>query len=310
MKILAYRELESKDELLPLMDNAFGWPYNPRTYEKFIKIDPRLKNSPVGFSAVENGCVVGFVGVMDLTTRTLNGNVEYAGGVYGVATLPSHVRKGISTILMNRAHQHFRDKGYRFSFLATSHSIVAYAMYLKLGYTDLLERPSAFKVLEPKTAKSTAKEKATKLDFNKLLKVYNECVKDKTGFVVRDKDYLMMLKKAEGFSGKECIIDEDGYVLFKNNVGGTWSRATWIKELVASNAKEMNRLLERLEAKAKDLILDRAVMNETLLQLYKSRGYMIQKRSHAVIMVKPLTADTSFKQTYGDKFYLTGLDFF
>jgi hypothetical protein len=93
-------------------------------------------------------------------------------------------------------------------------------------------------------------------------------------------------------------------------VGGTWSRATWIKELVASNAKEMNRLLELVEAKAKDLILDRAVMNETLLQVYKSRDYMIQKRSHAVIMVKSLTADVSFKQTYGYKFYLTGLDFF
>lgn len=310
MKILTHRELKSKDDLLPLMDSAFGWLYNPRTYEKFIKIDPRLRNSPVGFSAVENGCTAGFVGVMDLTTRTLNGNVEHAGGVYGVATLPNHVRKGISTVLMNRAHQYFREKGYRFSFLATSHTIVAYEMYLKLGYTDVLERPSAYKVLKQKTAKSAAEERTAKLDLDKLLKVYNECVKDKTGLVVRDKDYLAMLKKAEGFSGKECIIDKDGYVLFKNNVGGPWSRGTWIRELVASDAKEMNRLLEHLEAKAKDLILDRAVMNETLLQVYKSRGYMIQKRSHAVIMVKPLTADASFKQTYGDKFYLTGLDFF
>ncbi len=310
MKILTYRDLESKNGFLPVMDNAFGWPFNPRTFEKSIKIDPRLRNSSVGFCALENGCVVGFVGVMDLVTRTLDGNVEYVGGIYGVATLPSHARKGISTALMNRVHEHFREKGYRFSFLCTTHTLVAYAMYQKLGYTDLLERPSAYKVLEPKRAKSAAKEKASKLDFDKLLKIYNEYVKDKTGFVVRDKAYLTMLKKTLGFSNKECIIGEDGYVISKSNVGGIWSKATWIRELVTSNTKEMNRLLDLVEAKATDLILDRDVVDEALLQIYRSRGYMIQKRSHVVIMVKPLTADVSFKQTYGAKFYLTDLDFF
>jgi len=114
MEILTYRDLKSKDELLPLMDNAFRWPFNPRWFEDFIKIDPRLKNSPVGFCAVENGIVVGFVGVLDLATRTLNGSVEFVGGVYGVATMPSHVRKGISTVLMNRAHQHFKRKNIAF----------------------------------------------------------------------------------------------------------------------------------------------------------------------------------------------------
>jgi len=72
----------------------------------------------------------------------------------------------------------------------------------------------------------------------------------------------------------------------------------------------MNRLVGLVEAKAKDLIMDRYVPDKALLQVYRSRGYMIEKRSHVVIMVKPLTADASFKQTYGDKFYLTDLDFF
>jgi len=310
MKILTYKELESKSEVLPLMDNAFGWPFNPRTYEKTIKIDPRLKNSPIGFSAVENGCVVGFVGVMDLITRTLDGNEEYVGGIYGVATLPSHARKGISTKLMNRVHEHFRERKYRFSFLCTSHTLVAYTMYLKLGYTDLLERPSAYKVLSPKKAKATVEQRSGKLDFDRLLKVYNEFVKDKTGFVVRDKAYLTMLKKTGYFGGKDCIIEEDGYVIFRSNVGGTWSKATWIRELVALNAKEMNRLVELVEAKAKDLMMDRDVLDKALLQVYKSHGYMIEKRSHVVIMIKPLTPDASFKKTYGDKFYLTDLDFF
>jgi len=310
MKILTHRELESKDELLPLMDNSFGWPFNPKMYEKLIKIDPRLRNSPVGFCAVENRHAIGYVGVMDLATRTLDGNVEYVGGIYGVATLPCHVRKGVSTALMNRVHEHFRERNYRFSFLCTSHTLVAYTMYQKLGYTDLLERTSAYKVLNQKKTKATAKQRSRKIDFDRLLRVYNEFVKDKTGLVIRDKAYLKMLKKTGYFSSKDCIVEEDGYVIFRSNVGGTWTKATWIRELVALNAKEMNRLVGLVEAKAKDLIMDRDVPDKALLQVYKSRGYIIEKRSHAVIMAKPLTADTSFRQTYGDKFYVADMDFF
>jgi hypothetical protein len=72
----------------------------------------------------------------------------------------------------------------------------------------------------------------------------------------------------------------------------------------------MDRLVGLVEEQAKDMIYDRAVLDNALLQIYRSRGYMIQERSHSVMMIKPLTADASFKQTYGDKFYLTGLDTF
>jgi GNAT superfamily N-acetyltransferase len=305
MKILTYRDLDSKDELLPLMDHAFRWPFNPRTFEWFVKSDPTKKDGPVGFCAVEDGIVIGFVGVLDLATRTLDGTAEYVGGIYGVATMPSHVRKGISTALMNSAHQHFRNKSYHFSFLGTSHTLIAHAFYEKLGYVDLLEIPSAYKVFKKKRAKSAVMEKSSKLDFDKILRIYNEFVKGKTGFVVRNEAVLRTLKKAEGLSSKQCIIEGDGYVLFRKD-----RNAIWIRELLASNAQEMYRLVGLVEEQAKDMIYDRAVLDNALLQIYRSRSYMIQERSHSVMMVKPLTADASFKQTYGDRFYLTGLDTF
>ena len=310
MKIVTYRELESKDALFPLLDNAFGWPFNPRMNEKLVKTDPRLRNSPVGFCAVENEHAIGHVGVMDLSTRTLDGRLEYVGGIYGVATLPSHARKGISTTLMNRAHEHFRERNYRFSFLCTSHTLVAYSMYQKLGYTDLLERSSVYKVLNQKKIKAATEQRSGKIDFDRLLKFYDKSVKGKTGFVVRDKAYLEMLKKTGYFSSRDGIIEKDGYVIFRSNIGGTWSKATWIRELLASSAEQMNDLVANVEAKAKDLIMDRGVFGNTLLQVYKSRDYMIEKRSHAVMMVKPLTADASLRKIYGDKFFLTDLDFF
>lgn len=308
MEIRTYRELGSTDELLPLLDHAFRWTFNRRSFEQVAKMDPRLRDSPVGFCGLEDGHIIGFVGVMDLLTRTLKGNVEYVGGVYGVATLPGETRKGICTALFERVHEYFREKGYCFSVLGTSHTIVAHGLYRKLGYADLFECPSAYKLIKTKQSK-LPKKKTDKPDLDKMLEIYNERVVGKTGFVVRDAAYFKLLKKSEGFTQKECIVDKEGYILFKE-VKGMWVNGIWIRELVAINVKQMNKLLDKAEAKAKEMIYDRAVMDEKLLQVYRSRGYMVQERSHGVIMVKPLVTGADFGKTYGDRFYMTGLDFF
>jgi predicted acetyltransferase len=309
MRISSYRELESTDELLPLLDHAFRWTFNQRTFDKIVKVDPRLKNSPIGFCAIENGHIIGNVGVMDIATRTLDGTIETVGGIYGVATIPSHTRKGVSTILMNRAHEHFREKGYRFSFLGTSRTIVAHSFYEKLGYADLFECPSAYKIMKARATKPAAQGKSEKIDFDRMLEIYVARVKGHTGLVVRDKAYFNMLKKSEGFTRRECIVNDEGYVLFKE-IKGAWVNGIWIRELVAQKNKTMNKLLELAERRAKEIIYDRAVLDKTLLEVYRSRGYMIHEKSHTVVMVKPLVANAPFNKTYGDRLYTTGLDLF
>ncbi len=80
MKVISYRELEPKDRFMLLMDQAFWWPLSPAQLERLINLDIRLKNSPVGFCAVENGTLAGYVGVMDIPTKTVSGTVETVGG--------------------------------------------------------------------------------------------------------------------------------------------------------------------------------------------------------------------------------------
>jgi GNAT superfamily N-acetyltransferase len=310
MRILLYEELEPKDGLLPLLDHAFRWAFNPWTFPNSIEADPRLRGSGVGFCALENGRVVGFVGMLDLATRTLEGNVEYAGGIYGVASLPGYTRKGVCTTLMNRAHEHFKEKGYRFSLLGTSHTIVAHSLYEKLGYRDLFEAQSAYKVTETTKIEPVEKPASPKLDFERLLRMYDGHVRGKAGFVVRDEDHYRMFEKNEGLSGRNCLFDEDGYVLFSEIKQGSWVNGIWVREMVASDAKAMNRLLGRVEGRAKHLICDRAVLDGSLLEVYRSRGYMIVERSHSVIMVKPLLPEASFTETYSKEIHMTGLDFF
>jgi len=57
-KILTYRELESKDGLVPLLDHAFNGVFNQDEVEKNARNDPKLKNSPMGFCAVEDERII------------------------------------------------------------------------------------------------------------------------------------------------------------------------------------------------------------------------------------------------------------
>ena len=304
MKIITYRELQSKDELLPLFQHAFWWPFNPKEFEKIIRADPRLKNSPVGYVAVEDNQIAGFVGVMDIATRTLQKSEEIVGGIWGVVTHPVHARKGIFKALMQRSHDYFKEQGYKFSILYTSKILIAYAFYLKLGYKDTMVYPSAYKIIKEKrkTAKKTRKK--IKLDWDKLVGLYNQATKNYTGFVIRDKQYGRMLETRKRIQPEKSIVTDKGYALLREDEGNMY-----VKELLALSKEETSKLISEIEEKtAKGIIYEKVVDKDTL-ETYKSCGYMIMREGYDLLMSKQL-ADTTFTETYGNKFYSTSADFF
>ena len=349
MKIIPYRDLESKDGLLPLPDHAFYWVFNQHQFDDLVKIDPGLKNSPVGFCAVEDGQIIGHVGVMDLATRTLDRSIEYVGGLYNVATLPGYMRRGVCTALMNRAHEYFMDKHYRFSFLSTSQALVAHALYEKLGYVDLTQYPSVYKVFHDKKAKHSQKripKALTEKEFLEFTTIFRKrkqvlsfgigrtsrclaCVPvpklvkmSVDGFCGKKNsffdhsglntpctvsNFLLSLcsvsiscvsrraasefrnthahAKIEGIKSKTCIIGEEGYAMFREGKMGIW-----IRELVALNVEQMHELTDILEKRTRGAVYDREVLDARLLEVYRSRSYMVQNRSFGLTMFKPLTS--------------------
>jgi len=289
------------------MDQAFRWPLNLREFEKHVKINPRLRDSPVGYSAVEDNRVVGFVGVMDLTSRNLYGEIEPAGGIWGVSTLPSHVRRGISTALMEKAHQYFQEKSYRFSFLCTGRGLVAYGFYRKLRYAEALQFPNSYKTVQTeKSGKTkTVKTETKALDWNRILEIYNRFSNGRTGLVIRDKQYLKMLKSSHRLRSKDFIILKNGYAVARTEDRGVVN----VLEIIAASTETIGRLLELVEKKAKAIVCDRIVLDKEILRVYRARGYQVQDKSHGVFMVKPLK-DAKFHQVYGGKFYMTNLDLF
>jgi GNAT superfamily N-acetyltransferase len=270
LEILTYRELESRDGLLPLLDHAFNWIFDERQFDDFMKIDPRLKDSPVGFCALEKGRIIGYVGVMDVATRTLEGTTEHVGGLYGVTTLPGFTRRGVFTTLMGKAHEYFREKGYRFSFLGTSPALVAHRLYEKLGYADVVEYPSAYKVVRNKSRNARVEGLVSAFEPQRMLKIYNEATEGMTGLVVRDIPYLKMLKKVERIKSKQFLIDDEGYVVFRED-----KAAIWVRELIATGKKEDEKVVAAIEQRAKAIVCNRAIRDRHLLEVYRSRCYII-----------------------------------
>lgn len=306
IEILAYSELKQKNALLPLMEQAFGWPFDPTEFAKSIKTDPRLGNGSVGFCALKEGKVVGYAGVMNFTLRTVSGTEERVGGLYGVATYPGYTRQGICTALMNRSHEYFMTKGYRFSLLTTSPTIVAYNLYRKLGYFDVASFLSAYLEAGAKRMEALKRRRVSKLDYNRMLELFREYVKGRTGFVIRDKKYLRMLAKQYEISAKDCIMTEKGYVIFKKE-----KESVRIRELVAHDSNEMNRLIELVESTTQKAVVGRlGIPNSAVSRAYASRGFTVLETGHGVLMAKELVADVSFNDCFGSGFYMSALDHF
>jgi ribosomal protein S18 acetylase RimI-like enzyme len=287
------------------MEQAFGWPFDPQEFEKTIKADPRLRDGCIGFCAVDGGKLVGYVGVMDLATRTLQNTVEMAGGIYGVATLPGHTRRGICGALLNRAHEYFKQRGYRFAFLTTSPTLVAYGLYEKLGYFEVTSFPGVYKmkVKEEKGHNPSCEE--PKLDFDRMLEIYCDYVKNRTGFVVRNKAYMKMLAKTHEIAARECIIAQRGYVIFKRE-----KKHVRIRELIAHDQEEMNRLVGQAEDRAQTVVYGRAILDPALRKVCESRGFAVLEGGHGVLMVKELITNASFNEAYGNVFFMSALDHF
>jgi predicted acetyltransferase len=287
-----------------LMDQAFWWPLSPAQLEKLINLDIRLKNSPVGFCAVEDGKLAGFVGVMDIPTKTVSGNVETVGGIWCVATNPRFSKRGICKTLMDRAHQYFQEKKYHFSFLTTSRTIIAYAIYVKMGYVEVEKvnnYPEAYKVLQEDKPE---KKVETKLDPEKIFDLYQKSVRDKTGFVVRQNDFLAVSLERKRFDEKKSFQIENGYAM----VGGP-KEVSRIMELVSLDERTYHKLLDQIESTTPHGIIDRMITDEKLSDIYKSRGYRIEEGDHGVVMVKKLDK-VGFEQKYGDAFHIGMMDLF
>lgn len=305
MKIMTYRQLMPKADIMMLMDMAFWWPLSPQSMEERITSDDRLKGGPVGFCAVERDRLIGYVGVMDIPTRTLSGETEMVGGIWAVATNPASARRGICKILMEKAHQYFRSRDYRFSFLCTGRTIIAYRIYRDMDYEEVEavnKLRAAYKVLR----KPGSREGKTDvyIDPAKAYGIYEKFARDKAGLVIRQEDFVTMYAKQKRFDQRISILKPDGYALLLDS-----ENVTKVRDMAALNYDTYGELIDETERLAQNGVINGSIDDNKLVELYRSKGYRIQDGHNGVVMVKSLK-DVRFDDVYGSSFYLGALDWF
>ena len=206
---------------------------------------------------------------------------------------------------MEAAHNYFRKQKYRFSFLCTGRTIIAYEIYRKLGYTEVEyvnQFAAVYKVLDK--TEPGSKKTDTKLDPEKIYKIYEKFVENKTGFAVRQQDFVTLFAKRKRFGERKSIQKEKGYALVTDV-----RNVIKVQDMVALDDAAYGELIDEIEELAKGGVIDRIVADERLLNIYKSRGYRVQKGDDSVLMVKNLT-DATIDKAYGESFYMAALDWF
>ncbi len=305
MEIITYPELKNKDEFMMLMETAFSWPTVPRDFDKIIQWDEKFKNSPVGFCAMVDGRLASHAGVLNIPLKTLDGKVEIVGGIRAVATNPDFANRGMAGWPMEKAHEYFKEKGYRFSFLSTSRSFIAYAGYKRLGYIEVesINRvPAVYKILKRTShVKKPAKRKPNSVKIFSLFEKYTE---DKFGFTIRQKDFVELYSFRTIINDKTFVQMKNGYVFLSESRG-----VSRVQEMVALDRATYQKLVIKSEQMSKSAVIDRSVYDPVLLEIYQSRGYKLQQSFNHVLMVKSLDK-LDYREVFGDSMYISILDWF
>ena len=305
MRIVSYDQLNDPDGFLKLMESAFFWPAHPDRVAEIRKLDERFRDC-YGYALVSGRTVAGFVGTADILARTRDGKVEKVLGIHHVATLPGFARKGIAAQLFEHVEDEYRRKSYRFSFLFTSRSLVAWHLYRKLGYRDLptLEvAPRAVKLL-PKRPKPK-KAKLPKANYRLVERLHAELAGSRSGFSPRNPGWLKALEKSWKPGPGFVVSCRDGYALVEDFRG-----ALWIDEMLCRNRKAYLRILSRLRRRSPQVLVDCMVWDSTLERIYRSQGFRFRRRNYGTLMAKPLVRGISIRQAFGPRFYWTVADQF
>jgi GNAT superfamily N-acetyltransferase len=305
MKIVTYRELKPKADIMMLMDMAFWWPVSPQVMEEEMNSDDRLKDGPVGFCAVEHDRLIGYVGVMDITTRTASGQTEMVGGIWAVATNPASARKGICKNLMEKAHQYFKSRDYRFSFLCTGRTIIAYRIYRGMEYEEV-EAVNQLKAVYKVLDKPQREEKGVPsyIDPDRIFHIYQQFIQNKIGFALRQRDFAAMYAKRKRYDQKISILKPKGYALLLDS-----EKVTKVRDMTALDYDTYGALIDETEDHAQNGVINGSVDDDKLLELYRSKGYLVQNGHNGVVMVKALK-EARFEEVYGRSFYIGALDWF
>jgi GNAT superfamily N-acetyltransferase len=306
MTVVPYEELRDPRDFFELMEACFGEVAAPEHPGLLQRYDERRK-SEFGFGLYRGRTLASFIGVAELTVRTRSGDTEPALGIHHVATHPAFARQGLSRRLFNFVHDRYRRQGRRFSFLYTSRTLVAPALYRDLGYEEIPlsgpRSPRALLIL-PETHRLLKRNRTHVADLAVAEKLFAEATVGESGFVVRPRGWVLSRLRQWKMKPDYVFIDRDGYAFTNPDRFGRY-----IEEFICRNRAAYVRLLDRIAAATRGGLVDYYVRDPILRAIYKERGARFRRETYASLMVKPL-ARTTFRSVFGHRFFQSPVDQF
>jgi ribosomal protein S18 acetylase RimI-like enzyme len=310
MDILGYDEVDGQ-QVLELNIKAFGWFLSPDQIRFIRSVDKRVPDY-VALYAVEDNAVQSQVGVVTLDTQCTHGT-EKVGYIWGVATKPSQARSGYATKLIEEANKRLKEEGIRYCFLGTGKSLVAYDLYVKLGYRDFTMLKRGLKGCQTKE-KSEITFK-TEVDNEIVVDLFNEYSKDLMGFVKRPKNFMEVRKAWSWFQ-----YDLEG-TFYENEtpigylVANKEGKVLKIWELCCPEAKDIKKCISALESDLEfEHILLECVSGSAREKDFVESGFELFSDSWGILMLKDLKGEHSIndvKRSFGideRKFHMTSID--
>jgi GNAT superfamily N-acetyltransferase len=306
VSIVPYEQLRDPLDFFELMEACFGEVAAPEHPGLLQRYDERRK-SEFGFGLYRGRTLASFIGVAELRVRARSGEIETALGIHHVATHPAYARQGLCRRLFDFVHDEYRKAGRRFSFLYTSHSLVARALYCELGYKEIplsgARAPRALLILPP-TRERPRRNHARIADLTVAEEVFAQATAGEYGFAVRPRGWVLSRLRQWKMKPNDVFIDRDGYAF---TAPDTFGRR--IEEFICRKRTAYVRLLDRVTAATRGGLVDYYVRDPILKAIYKERGARFRRETYSSLMVKPLTRAT-FRSVFGPRFFQSPVDQF
>lgn len=308
LQIVYYTDLKDKADLLYLWAQSFGFLMTAKTVDAWAKVGHGLKDTPIGTCGLIDGKLAGFVGMLELPTRSKQGDVEMVGGIWAIATRPSMARQGVGRKLLEAAENHFRERGIRLSMLTTSRSIVAHRWYSGVGYREVEvvnQYPHYYKVLKA-SPKLKSKKPLAAVDFDRVQCVANftRFMKDRCGFVYRAQERFDYMETVGNLGKGTSKTTERGHVIASTQMG-----AAMVNEMIAENQTAALEMIKWVESCVENGVYYRYVFDPMVAKALTKAGYRSDTGAFDVFMCKPL-GNVGFDDVYDESFTVSRGEFF
>lgn len=314
MKILEYDEVDWQ-QVLELNLIGFDWYLTPDLVKNILKADKRVPKY-YAIYGVEKEEVLGQLGILIDETQTTNG-VEKIGYLWTLCTKPTAFRRGVATELIEEAHARILGDDVRYSFLGTQRSLIAYNLFRKFGYSDLIDSNMGFKVCAEQEHNKINIVFSTEYDEKMIIDIFSQYSQNLLGFVHRPNNFIS-IRKAWGWMPLDLIgVFRKNDKLIGYVLGLKEGEIVKIRELCCLNSEDVSGCIKALEVQLKPKhILFNFISRNNIINNLVNNGFNFFNPTLSVYMIKDLKSKQKIDQIqriYGigkDEFQMTSIDYY